>query len=228
MKILWICFVWPEPDSSAAGTRTIELLNILKNAGHEIRVCSPCQPNSYKEALSNLGFITEYQAANDSRFDTFIEQYQPDIVFFDRFVIEEQFSWRVRQYCPDALRVLDTIDLHSLRRARQRKVQEGLDARELSIPDLQSEDAIREIAAIYRSDLSLIVSDFEIEFLQRNYNLSDSLLALCRFSSSKLEIVPSFEERCHFVSIGNFNHAPNIDSIKVLQENIWAEIKVRL
>jgi hypothetical protein len=36
-------------------------------------------------------------------------------VLFDRFMIEEQFGWRVAENCPDALRVLDTEDLHCLR-----------------------------------------------------------------------------------------------------------------
>src|SRR5690625_7521359 len=40
-------------------------------------------------------------------------------MIFDRIVSEEQFGWRVARNCPQAVRVLDTEDLHSLRWARQ-------------------------------------------------------------------------------------------------------------
>jgi hypothetical protein len=33
-------------------------------------------------------------------------------VLFDRFMMEEQFGWRVAENCPNALRILDTEDLH--------------------------------------------------------------------------------------------------------------------
>ena len=46
---------------------------------------------------------------------SFCKHLKPDIVVFDRFISEEQFGWRVAKYAPNALRILDTEDLHSLR-----------------------------------------------------------------------------------------------------------------
>jgi hypothetical protein len=46
------------------------------------------------------------------------EELNPSVVLFDRFMMEEQFGWRVN--CPNALRLLDTEDLHCLRVARQK------------------------------------------------------------------------------------------------------------
>lgn len=227
MKILWICFVWPEPDSSAAGTRTLELINLLKTSGHEVRTCSPCQPNSYQDFLIQSGIAAEHLPANDERFDSFIAEFQPDIVFFDRFMIEEQFGWRVRQICPQALRILDTIDLHSLRRSRQRKQAQLNDNQvcpELTKSDLQSDDALREISAIYRCDLSLVISDFELNLLQLEFNIPASLITLCRFSCQRATVPNSFEKRADFVAIGNFNHAPNLDSFKLLHDFLWPRI----
>ncbi len=63
-------------------------------------------------------------------------------------MLEEQFGWRVEQQCPNALRLLDTEDLHFLRLARQQAFKAG---REVTLQDLHSEQAQREIAAIYRS-----------------------------------------------------------------------------
>ena len=74
--------------------------------------------------------------------------------FIIRFITEEKFGWRVAEYCPEAIRILDTEDLHFLRKARQ----EALKNNTAALNDyLFSETTIREIASIYRCDSSLII-----------------------------------------------------------------------
>jgi hypothetical protein len=53
-----------------------------------------------------------------------VKELNPAVVLFDRFMMEEQFGWRVSENCPDALRLLDTEDLHCLRLARQNSFKE--------------------------------------------------------------------------------------------------------
>jgi hypothetical protein len=48
-----------------------------------------------------------------------VKELNPAVVLFDRFMMEEQFGWRVSENCPDALRLLDTEDLHCLRLASE-------------------------------------------------------------------------------------------------------------
>lgn len=50
-------------------------------------------------------------------------------VVFDRFYAEEAYSFRIREQCPNALRILDMQDVHSLRIGRQQLVKE-IDQRE--------------------------------------------------------------------------------------------------
>ena len=66
------------------------------------------------------------------------------MVLFDRFMMEEQFGWRVVENCPNALRLLDTEDLHCLRQARQLALKED---RTFTTEDLFSDIAKREIAS---------------------------------------------------------------------------------
>jgi glycosyltransferase involved in cell wall biosynthesis len=228
MNVLWIVSVWPEPQSSAAGVRTMQLIDSCVRAGYQIEISSPCQPNKYQEALNLYGYKTHRYEPNDSRFDDYVKQYNPDIVFFDRFMLEEQFGWRVREQCPAAARVVDTIDLHSLRRVRQRHVESGRDARELVEEDLQGEDFLREIATIYRSDLSLIISSYEIELLKERFGISGLLIEKCSYSSPRQEVLRDFDERQHFVMIGNFHHAPNADSARILKKELWKKIQSHL
>ncbi len=227
MKILWICSVWPEPDSSAAGTRTFQLLNGLRERGFDVSVSSGCKDNSYREVLGAKGIPTVFFNPNDSAFDEYLKSTQPDTVIFDRFMIEEQFSWRVRQQLPEALRILDTVDLHSLRRARQRIASQGL-SNEIcvEVPDaeLVGDDFLREIASIFRSDLTLMVSDAEIEFLISRCGVPRSQLTRCSLLYPKPGDVSSFNKRSNFIAIGNCNHPPNMDGFDVLSKVVWPQI----
>src|SRR5690606_21959094 len=104
-------------------------------------------------------------------------------VLFDRFMIEEQYGWRVQQECPSALKILDTEDLHSLRHARQQVVKKGKEHQAL---DLYSDLAKREIAAILRCDLSLIISEIEMDLLLSTYHIDPSLLHYLPFLEKEL------------------------------------------
>jgi hypothetical protein len=151
----------------------------------------------------------------------------PDVVLFDRFITEEQFGWRVLENCPNALRILDTEDLHFLRKAREEVIIKGIEPEQV---DLLSEIAIREIASIYRCDLSLIISEAEMELLQKGFKINSELLHYLPFlieslNDDALSEIRTFEQRKGFVTIGNFKHSPNVDSVMYLKENIWPSIK---
>lgn len=45
---------------------------------------------------------------NDQSLDALLTRVQPHVVIFDRFPIEEQYGWKVKQACPSAMRILDT------------------------------------------------------------------------------------------------------------------------
>jgi glycosyltransferase involved in cell wall biosynthesis len=49
-----------------------------------------------------------------------------------------------------------------------------------------------------------------------------------QISKSIIEHWPTFEERRHFISIGNFLHEPNWDSVLYLKNKIWTEIKKQI
>ena len=155
--ILIIGFVWPEPNSSAAGGRMIQLIESFLSEGAKITFASTASDSDFMLDVRELGIEKVSIELNNTSFDQFVKQLNPSIVLFDRFMVEEQFGWRVAKECPTALRILDTEDLHCLRSARQLAFKEN---RKFTDADLNSEIAKREIASIYRCDLSLIISKF--------------------------------------------------------------------
>jgi O-antigen biosynthesis protein len=227
--IIIIGLVWPEPESSAAGLRMLQLIRLFRSWNWRITFCSAANESPYQVPLNKLVDHVMPIHLNDSSFDTWMMEQQPDFVLFDRYITEEQFGWRVAESCPTAIRILDTEDLHCLRYARGEALKKGHPFLESAL--LTSDPAKREIASIYRSDITLMVSSFEMELLQRVFGLPVSLIHYLPLFYDRTEITqptPSFQERNHAIFIGNFLHQPNLDAAQWLCTELWPEVKQKL
>ncbi|NBA98039.1 glycosyltransferase [Pseudomonas sp. R5(2019)] len=244
LKVLVIGYVWPEPRSSAAGGHMMQLLEAFVGAGWTVTFASPATEGEHKADLAALGIGECSIELNNSSFDHFVSALAPDVVLFDRFMMQEQFGWRVEKHCPGALRVLETSDLQSLRDARHRLLKDSLrqqperdDFSDLFTPDdkalyrhmADADLTQRELAAIYRSDLNLMISDREIDLLTEQFRVPAALLHWCPLMlDSTARRYKPFEERADFLSIGNFRHAPNWDAVLWLKQAIWPLIREQL
>ncbi len=229
-RILVIGLVWPEPTSSAAGTRIVQLLSLFLNAGYQVHFASAASKSEYSHDLSGMGIVECAIELNNASFDILLQDINPTLVLFDRFMIEEQYGWRVQQGCPNALRVLDTEDLHCLRSARKQAIREET---ALQPAELFTDLAKREIASILRSDLSLIISEVEMDILARQYRVEPSLTYYLPFLEQALvpETVKhwkSFESREGFTFIGNYLHEPNWHTVRRLKTEVWPQLRKRI
>ena len=226
--LLIIGLVWPEPKSSAAGTRMLQLIDLFKKQDFDVVFASAAQESDFSFDLKSIGVATQKIKLNSSSFDEFITELKPEIVLFDRYIIEEQFGWRVHENCPNAIRILDTEDLHCLRLGRQNAVKKNMPFEISNL--LNSDIAKREIASIYRCDLTLMVSEFEMEVLNSIFKIDKSLLHYLPifYANINAEEIPNFQERKDFIFIGNFLHEPNFDAVKQLKEKIWVKISKQL
>ncbi|NPA71703.1 MAG: glycosyltransferase family 4 protein [Gammaproteobacteria bacterium] len=246
-SLLIIGYVWPEPNSSAAGTRMMQLIELLQSQNWNITFSSPSTQGEHRTDLSALEIEEHPIELNNESFDTFIQRLAPEMVIFDRFMMEEQFGWRVEKHAPNALRVLNTEDLHSLRAVRQQCVKEALKETQQSIDidalDLHNKDELfrqmaqtdlakREISAIFRCDLSLMISEFEHAFLVSHFQVPSRQLCYLPFlypeSALSKPTNNDYDFRQHFVVIGNFRHEPNWDAVLWLKQSIWPKIRAEL
>ena len=103
-------------------------------------------------------------------------------------LLQEYYSFRVRELAPAALRVLDMQDMHSLRAAREAAAKAGASPAEVLAcqPDAAAPDCLRELAAIHRSDLTLVCSPVELELLSRHYGIP-----MCKLVPAPLFFLPS-------------------------------------
>lgn len=230
LKVLIITVNWPAPDYSAAGVRMMQLISFFKNEKYSITLASTADKSvGHEQQFPDIDCVSI--RLNHSSFDEFVVELNPDSVVFDRFMTEEQFGWRVAEHAPNALRILDTEDLHSLRKTREQALKQNIEfSRELW---LQNEVTKREIASIYRSDLSLIISSFEMQLLRSVMGESDTLLLNLPFMMNALDATvvenwKAYEDRTDFVFIGFGGHAPNVDAISFLKEDVWPLIRKKL
>ena len=229
-ELLIIGSVWPEPNSSAAGSRMMQLITFFLEEKYRIIFATATLDSEFRFPIENLGVEIKLIKLNDNSFDTFIKQLNPEIVLFDRFISEEQFGWRVEKNSPKSIRILDTEDLHCLRKARQKACKENRDFVE---NDLNSDIAKREIASIYRCDLSLMISIVEMDLLKNHFKVPENILCYLPFlleevSANEKSNLPSFNNRNHFITIGSFRHDPNWDSVLFLKNEIWPLLRKKI
>ena len=215
-----IGLVIPEPASTAAGSRMMQLIRVFEENQYRITFLTASNNIEFSEKIE----VQKIEINNES-FDEKIRNLDPNVVLFDRYVTEEQFGWRVSENCPNALKIIDTEDLHFLREARRKAFVEK---REIENRDFMNDIFKREIASILRCDLSLIISEFEFQLLKEKFNINSDILFYIPFLMNKIEEnKTSFKKRKHFVSIGNFLHEPNWQTVLKLK-SIWKDIRQRL
>ncbi|MDQ8201955.1 glycosyltransferase family 4 protein [Pelagicoccus sp. SDUM812003] len=195
----------------------------LQEADWDLSFACAAQETAYSADLeAEWGIPCHPIAVNDSSFDRWIADLDPEVVVFDRFMTEEQFGWRVEKSVPGALRALDTSDLHCLRMARHEAMKTGNETSVSSHPI-----ALREIASLYRCDLTLMISEYEIHLLETEFEIKDFLVAYWPFAlpDPTEALLPSFDQRRDFVMIGSFLHEPNWDAVRYCSESIWPKIR---
>ncbi|MEW4983533.1 MAG: glycosyltransferase [Cycloclasticus sp.] len=231
MKLLIIASLWPEPTSSAAGRRMVDLIKLFHAQGWALTYACTAAASDHCYPLESLNIRQQTIAVNDSAFDVFISELSPDIVLYDRFMVEEQFSWRVEKHCPNAMSMLETSDLHCLRHGRQKALKKDQDFKH---EDLMNDVAYREVASILRTDLSLIISTAEVELLTSVFKVEESQMYYLPFVVDPKQVQqnalswPSYKQRSGFMCIGNFKHEPNWDSVQYLKREIWPLIRQQL
>ena len=216
--------VFPEPNSTAAGSRMIQLMDLFLTQNYQITFLSTASVSENSFDLSSKNISFQNIVLNDSSFDELIKNLNPEIVIFDRFTTEEQFGWRVSEQVPNAVKILDTEDLHFLRTAREKAFKQN---RNLEHLDLINDVFKREIASILRCDLSLIISEFEMNLLIEKFRIDENILFYLPLFGEVKKPETSFSERKNFISIGNFLHEPNWQTVLQLKK-LWKNIKNQL
>jgi glycosyltransferase involved in cell wall biosynthesis len=228
--VLYITEFWPDPTQSAAGRRQIQILRIIESEGYHVTIASTAQWNENQNTTAFTKqrlqlFLNTEQTVSD------IIHHNPKLVIFDRFLQEEKWGWIFDQFLPNCIKITDTSDFYTLRNSRQHAITSRTGWSIHSI--LEDPILLRELASIYKSDLSLIISPIEYQILTRDINVPHNLLFQLPFRILNTEPLAyeqqqPWNRRQHLVFIGQYKHAPNVDCIEYIQSELWASIQQRI
>jgi spore coat polysaccharide biosynthesis predicted glycosyltransferase SpsG len=98
----------------------LQLIDLFLTQNYQITFLSTASISENSFDLNSKNIQFQNIVLNDNSFDDLIKKLNPEIVIFDRFTTEEQFGWRVSEQVPNAVKILDTEDLHFLRNAREK------------------------------------------------------------------------------------------------------------
>lgn len=206
--IVEACMVTPDQDSGSV--RMLNLLKILKTDGHHVTfVADNLDGNpKYARLLTSVGVeVLHGKFAGSVRKVLRERGSSLDAIVFCRHYIASQYINMVRSAAPRAKIVFDTVDLHFVREEREAQLVGNAGMARSALLT-----RAKELAVIARSDVTLVVSDFEKKLLAQIAPRSE--IVVVSNIHVPTERPAPFSARAGILFIGGFRHPPNVDAIK--------------
>lgn len=212
------------PDKDSGSLRMANLFVVLQELGFKVTFAAANleAPEPYVSQLQLRGIECLYRPYVRSIKRHLAEHGRLyDLVILSRADAAAALMADALRYCPGAIVVYDTVDLHFLREGR--------------LAQLTGDPAIRRVAERRRSqelklieqaDATLVVSAVELELLKAE--LPEARLHLV----SNIHQIQSnglpFDERRDMLFIGAFAHPPNTDAVRWLAADILPRVRAEL
>jgi glycosyltransferase involved in cell wall biosynthesis len=230
-QILVICARMLTPDIDAGSLRTYHLLTILRDLSYHVTFIASF-PFSWPPYTSSLETDTirlrerGIKVPSDSTTNSVEGHLQQsgrlyDVVILGGEYVAAKHIANVRQYAPQATILFDTGDIHYLRHYREAKVTGNVRALKRALRTKK-----RELAAAKQADYTLVVSPIEKAILEKE---CPGIQVHVISSIHKLHgSAKPFSERKDILFIGSFQHAPNLDAVSYLMDEIYPLIRRKI
>ena len=164
--------------------------------------------NEHTELLQDIGVNCVYGAEHENIIQ-YLEKvsFQYDYVMLNRCEIANDYIDIIKKKLKNTKIIFNTVDLHFLREERERG------------NELNSHTKNKELSVMKKSNKVIVLSEYENQLLTQKFNIQNIQtipLVFENFEKSTLK-------RENFIFVGNFRHAPNIDSIKWFVKNVWSK-----
>ncbi len=219
MKILVISENIPKPDFASGDRRFLGILEILAKK-HEVVFCIPNkQPwlkpeenEKYIKHIENIGVV--FLPFNQGLFEKTIEEERYDIGFFEFYWIAERYMDQFVKAQPEAVTVVDSVDLHFAREETQQKLGQISEEKVLDTKK-------KELGIYNAADITIAVSDEDYDRLYKAEKVG--LVSLVP------NIVPTVprtikEREPSVLFIGCYAWPPNVDAMKWFVDEVWPAI----
>ena len=208
------------PDQDSGSLRMFNVLKILRNMGHKVTfVPSNLLYDPHYTPLLQAAGIECRNRPHETLVEDYLEQHGSEFntVILSRADYADRYINPVREHCPAARIVFDTVDLHFLR--EQREAELSGKEEDMNSATLRK---VQELNIARKADITLVVSPVEIELFREEAPDVD-----VRLLSNIHSIYPtagSFAERQDILFIGGYEHPPNVDAMTWFLDEIMPRV----
>ncbi len=214
----------PMPDHDSGSMRSVALLELMVAAGWQVSFAAQNLQweGRYSQALQRRGI--EVLAAPAVRaLEPWLAEHGNDLalVLVSRHYVLGPMIQMLRQHCPNARLVFDTVDLHFLREQRKAELT-GSEAMARAAEQTRRS----ELSLVGASDVTLVVSPVEQQLLAELAPEAD-----VRVLSNIHDVHGrrrGWQERRDLMFVGGFQHPPNVDAAEWLIDEIFPRIRAEL
>jgi glycosyltransferase involved in cell wall biosynthesis len=213
-RILIAAPLVPGYDRESGSQRLWDFMDFLQADGYAITFFAQHggQSERYSQALRQRGIETH--VGQNVQVETLIREGGFDLAFFAFWPVAENLMATLRRVSPETRVIVDSVDLHFLRHARE-TFQRGGEDQSYMLGSAFAADLMRELNVYAAADAVLTVSEKEANIIADF--TGDRSLAYCVPDCEDLERSPiPFEDRKGILFVGNFRHQPNIDAVTYL------------
>jgi glycosyltransferase involved in cell wall biosynthesis len=212
----------PKPDKDSASNDIYWFMRIMQALGYEVTFVpafATADAGRYTDDLRQLGIICPVAPELTSAHDFVVAHGSAfTLVVLYRVSVATELFDLVRQFAPRAKLVFNTVDLHFLREQRAAELNGSL----AEFVEARRREK-RELHFIRSADAAILLSDFEYDFIGR------LVPAARRFFLPIVRPIPGRLAPCAGRSgvlfVGGFAHAPNVDSVAFLCDEIWPRVR---
>ncbi|HYM22731.1 MAG TPA: glycosyltransferase [Vicinamibacterales bacterium] len=220
----------PAFDRESGSRRVFDTICFLRDAGWAVTFVAECADGdgTYRPLLQQMG-VAVYAGSETAarRADSLLDPAALvasggfDLAILHFWWIGERYLPLLRRHSPRTRVVVDSVDLHFLRQARQR--YNARTAGRDILDDRFANEMTRELNTYAAADTVLTVSQREADIVNDWFGRSD----LAQAVPDAEELAPSpipFADRRGLLFLGNFRHTPNIEALQFLTREIVPRI----
>ena len=225
-SILVVDALTPTPDQDSGSIVTEEVMSAYREMGFSesfFAQHSPYWSKKYTGALLRRGVCCYYMPYVSTIDELLDIDDRFDYVLLYRYNIAHEVYSQLRRRVPNTRVLFANVDLHFLRETRAAEMANTPHA-------LASAQAtkILELEMFAQVDASFVHTEVEREVILKSLPQSLSNMVVLPWIAEVLYDTPDFTGRSDIMFLGNFPHAPNVDSIMYFMKSIWPLLEIQL
>lgn len=224
-RIVFIDWTVPTPDQDSGSLDLWHQLRLFQAIGYNVSfmsIVTRATDRPYADALgkANVNYIA---VAEDSSPEQMLQQCanEFDLIILNRIHVAERLLAHLRRCAPNARLVFNTVDLHFLREEREAAL---LGSQEKAQAAAQRRST--ELRCMEDADATIVLSEEEGRMLAQQ--VPQAAIHVIPFARAITSHWPDFSQRTGVLFVGGFLHAPNVDGVIWLAQEIWPMVRSRL